>query len=481
MRFCGPKVRFGRAWSNAFHTVKSCINSDLHNIQRMRLRNELTLNGGILNAGYWLGKVLPVCRYVFNLPTERKARGVPVLRQGQGKLPRPLFPPELFRLVIVCSLLLFLAQKIDASRNGYKAVFLGELSESGATTAHALNNYGQVVGESGAVDGTGVSAFTRKPSGTIQALEGLPGGNYSQAFGVNDHGLIVGSSDSTSTLRAVVWTLQGKSEEIGALPGDVASQAMGVNNRGQVVGYSTGANGVHAFVWTKQGGMQRLPGLKTSDYTQALGINDLGDVVGVSGAHAALWIRDEAAVDLGTLPGDMSSFADAINNHDQVVGVSTKSHRTHGFFWSKSTGMRDIGVLPGGNDDSVALGINDAGQVVGQAGDGEGDRGILWTVDQGLQDLNAFLSSDSDVHVVCAFAINNHGQIAAFGGPASVHVHHFNAPRAYLLNPSDVRISGNGHDEMTMPKNQDSDGAHAGHAQAGADRVSSTESHSTEF
>ena len=373
-----------------------------------------------------------------------------------------MLSPEFFRLVTVCSLLLFLTQRISASGSGYQAVFLGELTESGATTAHALNNHGQVVGESGSVDGTGVSAFTRQSGGTIQALEGLPGGAYSQAFGVNDQGLIVGASDSSSTLQAVVWSAEGKTQEIGALPGDVASQAMGVNNRGQVVGYSSGANGVHAFLWTKQDGMQGLRGLSASDYSQALGINDLGEIVGISGAHAVLWIPGHDAVNLGTLPGDTTSFAAAINNHEEVVGVSSKSHKTHGFYWSKSGGMRDIGVLAGGNDDSVALGINDAGQVVGQAGDGQGDRAILWTVDRGLQDLNALLSPDSDVHMVCAFAINNRGQIAGFGGPANVHVHHFNAPRAYLLTPSNIPVGGNGRDEGTILNQQNPDGNHAG-------------------
>jgi probable HAF family extracellular repeat protein len=409
------------------------------------------------------------------------AKGVVGLRQNSGRWFRELRSSEFLRLVTVCSLLLFLTQKTDASGSGYEVVFLGELTESGATTAHALNNHGQVVGESGSVDGTGVSAFTRNSGGTIQALEGLPGGNYSQAFGVNDRGLIVGASDSSSTLRAVVWSLKGKTEEIGTLPGDVASQAMGVNNRGQVVGYSSGANGVHGFLWTKKDGMQGLRGLSVSDYTQALGINDLGDIVGISGAHAVLWIPGQNATDLGMLPGDTTSFAVAINNHEQVVGVSSKSHKTHGFFWSKSGGMSDIGVLAGGNDDSVALGINDAGLVVGQAGDGEGDRAILWTVGQGLQDLNALLSPDSGVHMVCAFAINNRGQIAGFGGPENVHVHHFNAPRAYLLSPSDLRVEGNGRNEGTVPNHQNPDSERAGHGHAAADRASQIESHNTGF
>jgi probable HAF family extracellular repeat protein len=393
------------------------------------------------------------------------------LRQSPSRSSQRWFPSDLIKFAIVCSLVLALTRGIDAAGDNYKVIFLGELREAGATTAHALNNHGQVVGESGGIDGAGVSAFTRKAGGTIQALEGLHGGDYSQAFGVNDHGLIVGASDSSSTLQAVVWTPNGKTQEIGTLPGDTASQATGVNNRGQVVGYSSGPNGVHPFVWTKKSGMQGLQGLSGSVYGQAFAINDSGEIVGVSGTHAVLWIPGQEVVDLGTLPGDSTSCAVALNNNGQVVGISSRSHRIHGFFWTKSGGMRDVGVLPGGNDDSVAFGINDAGQVVGQAGDGEGFRAFVWTVDQGLQDLNASLPGDANVHLVCAFAINNHGQIAAYGGPADVHVHHFNAPRAYLLTPSNVRAPDSRSDKPSM-NNQDHEGHHPGTADIAAGHLS---------
>jgi probable HAF family extracellular repeat protein len=350
---------------------------------------------------------------------------------------------SLFRLVVAGAMVCLLCHGLGASIRGYRVTYLGELKEAGATFARGLNYRGQVVGDSGAVDGAGAGAFAWKTGGTIYPLGALPGGDYSQAFGINDQGLIVGSSNSSSTVRAVVWSLSGRTEEIGALPGDDASQALGVNGQGQVVGYSSGPSGTHAFLWTQQHGLQSLPGLPRSDYTQAVGINDLGEVVGTSGAHAVLWVPGHPVLDLGTLPGDHMSSGAAINNLEQVVGSSGRSHRVHGFFWTRNGGMRDVGVLPGGTDNSQASGINDAGEVVGQAGDAEGNRAFLWTIGRGLQDLNSLLSADSDVHMVAAIAINDRGQITGYGGPASVHVHHFNAPRAYLLTPSNVRVLKN--------------------------------------
>ena len=84
-------------------------------------------------------------------------------------------------------------------------------------------------------------------------------------------------------------------------------------------------------------------------------------------------------IDLGTLGGTFSG-AFAINNKNQVVGVSeTPDRRTHAFLWSKNE-MMDLGTL--GGDGSVAEAVNDAGQVVGSssvAGLNERSYGLLTT------------------------------------------------------------------------------------------------------
>jgi probable HAF family extracellular repeat protein len=376
-------------------------------------------------------------------PAFSLARGEGGLRRNQAQGDRSMSSSRFFKLAISGSLFILLTATIGAS-GGYKTVFLGELREAGSTMAHSVNDQGQVVGESGGIDGDSQAAFTWQEGRAIKALEPLPGGDYGRAFGVNDHGLIVGSSDSVSAVRAVLWLPDGKIQEIGTLEGDSSSQAYAVNNHGQVVGFSAGPKGTRAFIWTKEGGMKDLGGLPGSDYTEAMAINEAGQVVGRSGsaaaAHAVVWMSGEEIIDLGMFPGDRSSRALAINNLGHVAGSSHGPHGTHAFFWSKSGGMRNIGSLPGGNF-SEALGMNDAGQVVGMAGDGMGYRGFLWTSDSGIRDLNEMLPANSEVYMVAAFAINERGQIAGYGGPSNVHVHHFNAPRAYLMDPFGVSAS----------------------------------------
>ncbi len=98
-------------------------------------------------------------------------------------------------------------------------------------------------------------------------------------------------------------------------------------------------------------------------------------------------------VDLGALGGDYSS-ASALNDGGAVVGYArTASGKTHAFRWTRSGGMKDLGVLSSGGR-SAAYGINDNGDVVGQAADAKNTRAsqkaFVWTADDGINDLGNY-------------------------------------------------------------------------------------------
>lgn len=137
--------------------------------------------------------------------------------------------------------------------------------------------------------------------------------------------------------------------------------------------------------------------------------------------------------DLGTLPGQQSSFAADLNNRGQVVGNSAGTSSSRAFVWSQDRGMQDLGVLPG-TFMSHARGINDNGQVAGYSTATSGSsRAFIWSSDEGLQDLNSLISPNLGWSLSTAQDINNQGQIVGWGTSPD------GQQRAFLLTPDSAR------------------------------------------
>jgi probable HAF family extracellular repeat protein len=152
--------------------------------------------------------------------------------------------------------------------------------------ASGINSLGEVVGESRAADGW-IHAF-RWANGKMTDLR-PQGGGRSQAYAINFGGRVVGAS--VKGPRATVW-VNGLPRYLGPL-GEISS-AHGINNAGLVVG-TTQLNGVsRALLWTK-GVMSDLPAAGGGPaHGQAYGINAAGDVVGTdfTTGHAVLWAHE---------------------------------------------------------------------------------------------------------------------------------------------------------------------------------------------
>ena len=87
---------------------------------------------------------------------------------------------------------------------------------------------------------------------SITDLGTLPGGDESEARGINARGQVVGFSETASgEFHAFLWE-DGRMTDLGTLPGGTSSSAFGINSRGQVVGESNTASGErHAVLWSK--------------------------------------------------------------------------------------------------------------------------------------------------------------------------------------------------------------------------------------
>jgi len=112
-----------------------------------------------------------------------------------------------------------------------------------------LNERGQIVGQA-----NDTAWFWQ--NGTLTFLDTL-GGRGVYPTGVNDKGQVVGESRTkTRALHAFVWE-NGTMTDLGTLPGGRYSHALAINNHGQIVGYSveSGYNApAHAVLWTLRSG-----------------------------------------------------------------------------------------------------------------------------------------------------------------------------------------------------------------------------------
>jgi len=148
---------------------------------------------------------------------------------------------------------------------------------------------------------------------------------------------------------------------------------------------------------------------------------------------------------LGTLAGDTSSAAAAINDAQQIVGSSRTENGSQAFLWTASSGLQGLGALPGG-DFSAANAINNSGQVVGNSDSSLGQRAFVWSASAGMQDLNTLISQKSNVILVDAVAINDAGQILVVGSDGHDLAHdrkveldasmHAGPTQVFLLTPT---------------------------------------------
>lgn len=317
--------------------------------------------------------------------------------------------------------------EIAASAAQYTIKDLGTFGGS-YSEAFGINASGQVVGSAATASGQG-HAFLY--SGGILFDLDLPG-TFGTARAINDAGQ-VGGYYYDGSYQAFLDT-NDQITDLGTLGGNYAA-AYAIGASGQACGSSyTSSNEEHAFLWSA--GVITDINAFGGDYSSARGINASGQVVGFaylpSGAFHAFVRTGTASTDLGTLGGDYSE-ADAINDAGKVVGQAYLhgNIKAHAFLWNGSGALKDLGQLPGGNY-SQALALNPtASQIVGRASVPDPNfivyHAFLYSNGK-MKDLNQLIPGRSGWILTEATGVNAAGQIV---GTGTIH----GQQHAFLLNP----------------------------------------------
>jgi probable HAF family extracellular repeat protein len=219
------------------------------------------------------------------------------------------------------------------------------------TSAHGINNVGQIVGQAKEGDPTfdTYAALWQDKDTLAQRLGSLGRSIYgmisSVAYGINERTHVVGNStvQSDSIIHAFLWR-DGRMIDLSASSsGPVSSEAHAINNNGLIAG----KRNIDPVIWkydvtnpSSTPVLQILP-IPTGFFTaQPTAVNEAGDVAGYAGspnidAHAILW-RGGKAFDLGIWPGGHYSVANGINNLGQIVGTGTVAgdNLVHALMWT---------------------------------------------------------------------------------------------------------------------------------------------------
>ena len=349
-----------------------------------------------------------------------------------------------------------------AAQLRYNVIDLGTLPGGNFSQPFVITNNGAVSGSSNLPDNSQHAVLWY--GGRMKDL-GTLGGSNSIAFGVNEWEQAVGEAETSTSdpngedfcgfgthliCLPTVWQ-GGKPNALPTLGGNNGVVNRN-NNWGAAVGWAETSTEDPAcpapqklqfrpVAW-EFGQPIKLP-IKNGDPDGiALGINDYGEIVGSSGicttfnqnllfslqgVHALLW-EDGKAVDLGNLGGKTGqaggNLAFAINNRGQVVGISDLAGDTtsHGFLWTKATGMQDLGTYQG-DVASAAIAINEHGEIVGLSVEANGNtRATVWHNGAAV-DLNSLVKGNSPLYLLTGCSVNSHGEITGLGATSSGDIH----------------------------------------------------------
>jgi probable HAF family extracellular repeat protein len=266
---------------------------------------------------------------------------------------------------------------------------------------HDLNNLGTGAGQGG--NCCNYFAQTYSAQGTSRVP--LPPSTTSEAFGINDHGTIVGSSGpSLSQNHAFVYA-NGTYRDLGGLTG-LTSTAYAVNNAGSVlVTYEKPGLLFGSYLWSERSGMVDV-GTLGGDYTFAMALNERGQVAGITtqadGRGRVFRWTDGQMEDLGSFTSEFGFHVNGISERGDVFGARDELFSSHAFV------IRADGTSEYHSDLSEISYIDASGRIYGTDQNGWGV-----VVENGVKTSIAALTVGATGWSFGTDVVNENGQILA--------------------------------------------------------------------
>lgn len=224
----------------------------------------------------------------------------------------------------------------------------------------AINNLGNIAGVWAPTGSDGERSFAVIDG---QFLDLLPASPLSQASGMNDSNVVVGtfSSFSSFNTQAFMW-----SQTTGLTTLDTVADKQGlatahaINNHGMIIGrrWTNGLDGAYCYVQGTVTDLGALGGTNSSPYD----LNDRGIIVGTADTstilfghqavtHAFVYSPAQGMRDLNDLIAKDSGWtlttAKAINNYGQIVGSGTLNRQSQAFLLQPLPGIALTGITNG--------------------------------------------------------------------------------------------------------------------------------------
>ncbi len=209
------------------------------------------------------------------------------------------------------------------------------------TEFYQVNNAGQVAVSYYGADGIYHAAVYSSLTASWTYLPDIAGAAENLAGGINNHGLVVGDTFTTSSFSGGQgWSWNGSHYSVFSAPGADPTLTPGgtatysVNDAGQIVGYAIDSSGIyHGYVMTVSSfTMLDYPGAAQYGGTSANGINNEGVVTGYyysdsSGDFSGFLWNNGTFTSLN-FPGAVSTGITSINDQGDLTGYYVDSNGT---------------------------------------------------------------------------------------------------------------------------------------------------------